>query len=201
MTSRAMTIGEIKFAKSIFKNSIDYSKVKIHNKKFIFFQPSNSGMTPNGEIYMNGAYSKDYSKLNGRGKGFLIHELVHVWQYQLNILNPITAAISENFAHAFDYSKAYQYTLNPDKDILDYDIEQQAAIIEDYYLIFVTGLSPVKGHMQNTLTQAKSQQLFQKVLGKFLINPGFARHTIECKKKNYGPPSQRRRVCRRVLQQ
>ena len=108
MASRIMTTGEIKLASQIFKTSIDYSKVIIHDKKYIFFQPENSGMTPNGEIYMNGSYSKDYSKLNGRGKGFLIHELVHVWQYQLNILNPITAAISENFAHVFDYSRAYR---------------------------------------------------------------------------------------------
>ena len=199
MASRIMTTGEIKLASQIFKTSIDYSKVIIHDKKYIFFQPENSGMTPNGEIYMNGSYSKDYSKLNGRGKGFLIHELVHVWQYQLNILNPITAAISENFAHAFDYSRAYRYTLDKQKDILDYDIEQQAAIIEDYYLIYKTGLSPVRGHMQNTLADAKNNQLFQSVRAKFLLNPSFARHIIECKKKSYGPPSQRRTACRRVL--
>lgn len=200
MTSRTMTEGEIKLAKRIFKDSINYNIVKIHNEKYIFFQPNNSGMTPNGEIYMNGSYSKDYSKLNGRAKSFLIHELVHVWQYQLNILNPITAAISQNFTNAFDYSKAYQYTLNPDKDILDYEIEQQAAIIEDYYLIYEAGLSPVAGHLQNTLSEAKSNQLFHKVLSKFLLSPAFARHTIECKKKSYGHPSQRRRVCRRMLQ-
>jgi len=200
MASRSLTAGEIKLAKRIFKDSIDYNKVKIHDKKYIFFQPSNSGMTPNGEIYMNGVYNKDYSKLNGRAKGFLIHELVHVWQYQLKILNPVTAAIFENFAHAFDYSKAYRYTLSPTKDILDYDIEQQAAIIEDYYLIYDAKLSPNASNLQNPMADVAANQLFHKVLSKFLVTPGFARHIIVCKKKKHGPPSQRRRTCKRVLQ-
>jgi len=51
MQERLLTQGEIKLAEKVFKSSIDYSKVKIHNKKYIFFQPDNSGMTPNGEIY------------------------------------------------------------------------------------------------------------------------------------------------------
>lgn len=157
-------------------------------------------MTPNGEIYVHGAYSSDYSKEGSQGKGFLIHELVHVWQFQLNILNPVTAAIFENIAHGFDYSKAYRYTLDPTKDILDYDIEQQAAIIEDYYLIYFASSLPVRGHMQNTLADAKKHQLFHRVLDKFRLNPGFARHIIECKRKRNGPPSQRRMICKKTLQ-
>jgi len=153
--------------------------------------------------YIHGAYRSDYSKESGQVKAFLIHELVHVWQYQLNILNPVLAAIAENISHAFDYAKAYKYTLTVDKDILDYEIEQQAAIIEDYYLIYIAGLLPVRGHMQNTLKEVKNKQLLHmqhKVLSKFILNPAFAKHVIECKKKNYGPPSQRRLRCRKVLQ-
>ena len=43
-------------------------------------------------------------------------------------------------------------------------------------------------------------QLFHKVLSKFLVTPGFARHIVVHKKKKHGPPGQRRRTCRRVLQ-
>jgi len=132
---RNLTAGEIALAKLIFKNSIDYTKVKVHNGKYIFFQPGNSGMTPNGEIYANGVYSNDYSRQSTLMKGFLLHEMVHVWQYQLNILNPVTSAIAENISHGFDYNRAYVYTLMEGKDLLDYGMEQQAAIVEDYYLV------------------------------------------------------------------
>ena len=60
MSGRSLTEGEIKLAKPIFKDSIDYSLVRVHDEKYIFFQPGNSGMTPNGEIYVDGAYSADY---------------------------------------------------------------------------------------------------------------------------------------------
>lgn len=55
MSGRALTAGEVVLAKRVFKDSIDYTKVKIHNKKYIVVQPNNSGMTPNGEIYVSGS--------------------------------------------------------------------------------------------------------------------------------------------------
>ncbi len=62
MEGRKLTQGEIALAKKIYRDSIDYPKVRIHKGKFAFFQPNNSGMTPNGEIYMSGnAYYTDYS--------------------------------------------------------------------------------------------------------------------------------------------
>ena len=53
MKKRALTEGEIELAKSIYKDSLNYDKITIHNHKYVFFQPKNSGMTPNGKIYMS----------------------------------------------------------------------------------------------------------------------------------------------------
>ena len=66
MSERALTAGEIALAKRMFKDSIDYSTVKIHNEKYLPVQPDESGMTPNGEIYAAGArtYSNDYALEN-----------------------------------------------------------------------------------------------------------------------------------------
>lgn len=198
MAGRNLTTGENHLAKTLFKNSIDYSKVKIHNKKYFFGQPSNSGMTPNGEIYIDGVYKKDYSVTSPALKAFFIHEMVHVWQYQLNILNPISAAIKESIMHFFDYAKAYEYTLDENKDLLDYKIEQQAAIIEDYYRVYNQSMLPVPGHLQNTTSLSAKKVLYQKVLMKFLANPNYARHQIVCKKSMHSKPSDRHIVCRRV---
>lgn len=198
MSGRALTSGEINLAKSIFKGSLDYNKVKIHNDKYLFFQPSNSGMTPNGELYIDGVYKKDYSTQGAALKGFFIHEMVHVWQYQLNILDPVAAAIWESITNFFDYSKAYHYKLDASKDILDYNIEQQAAIIEDYYRIFKEGLMPVPGRVENTTAYTVYKPLYQKVLAKFIANPVYAKHEIVCKKQIHGKPSERHVVCRRV---
>ena len=44
--------GEILMAAQVFKSSIDYSQVRVHNEEFLPFdlQPDDTAMTPNGEI-------------------------------------------------------------------------------------------------------------------------------------------------------
>ena len=81
MKDRLLTTGEITLAQSVYKDSVDYQKVKIHEHGKYFFQPNNSGMTPDGEVYAKGnAYVADYSVEPGGLQGFFIHEMAHVWQ-------------------------------------------------------------------------------------------------------------------------
>ena len=172
--SRSLTAGERRLANTVFGSSLNYSRIRIHDHRYVFFQPANSAMTPNGQIYMSrGAYAPDYSQLTQGSKGFLVHELAHVWQYQLRVLNPVWAAIGETFAHRFNYRNAYAYTLRADRDLLEYDIEQQAAILEDYYYVFVCGAAPGSGHLQNPGTQAQNRQRLQAVLQRFMDNPAY----------------------------
>ena len=199
MSERILTSNEIALAKKVFKNSINYKEVKIHDNKYIVFQPNNSGMTPNGEIYVSGVYKKDYSSQSASMQAFFIHEMVHVWQYQLKILSPVTAAITESIKHFFDYSKAYEYTLDGTKDLLDYNIEQQASIVEDYFRISIAGISLNPGRLQNDEGSIKNKAKYMLVLAKFLANPKYATHTIVCKTNKFGHPSQRRTICNRVL--
>ncbi len=175
MKKRKLTSGEIALATSIFGKSIDYDKVHIHNHGYVFFQPKHSGMTPKGNLYMKGkrAQSKDYSLEPEATKGFFIHEMVHVWQHQLKVLNPTCAAIKENFRHWFNYLKAYKYTLEEKKDLLEYRIEQQASIIQEYYYLRVANKPGLIEEVSNPLNEIMSKQLFQKVLAKFLLNPSY----------------------------
>jgi len=158
-------------------------------------------MTPNGQIYVSGIYVSDYSATTTNLKSFFIHEMVHVYQHQMKILSPISAAIVETLRHGFDYDKAYFYSLDTSKDLLNYEIEQQAQIIEDYYRINILGVNPVtklgKEYMENTLAEVKTNTLFAVVLKKFTANPTYAKHEISCKVKRSGKT--RRNICKRVL--
>ena len=85
-SSRPLREGEIRMAYKIFKNSIDYSQVRVHNEEFLPFglQPDNTAMTPNGELYFNPTrFKEDFSLADEGDKHWFIHEMVHVWQYQL----------------------------------------------------------------------------------------------------------------------
>jgi type VI secretion system secreted protein VgrG len=65
MSERALTAGEIALAQRLYKDSINYTTVKVHNEKYLPIQPDESGMTPNGEIYISGSriYKDDYAAL------------------------------------------------------------------------------------------------------------------------------------------
>ncbi len=49
MSLRRMTYGELTLARSIFENTIDYSKVWIDNEKYLPGQGERTAMTPNGK--------------------------------------------------------------------------------------------------------------------------------------------------------
>lgn len=182
---RSLTAGEILLARDIFGGSINYSRVVVHNEKYAFFQPDNSGMTPNGEIYIAGIYSTDYSTQSPQRKAFFIHEMVHVWQYQIGVFSTgvIGAAIWEMITEGFDYASAYPYVLNVSRDLTDYDLEQQASIIEDYFRLTRLSLEPRRARLPyqrvsredppGTPTRAR----YEKVLSKFLRDPTYGKRT------------------------
>lgn len=45
MAERVLTSGEIGLAKKVFKDLLDYSAIKVHNKRYLPFQPDNSHRT------------------------------------------------------------------------------------------------------------------------------------------------------------
>jgi ethanolamine utilization protein EutQ (cupin superfamily) len=84
--SRELTPGEIQMAKKIFKDSINYAKVRIHNEGYFPFglQDANTAVTPNGEMYfLPDDFEEDFSISRDAKKLWFIHEITHVWQYQL----------------------------------------------------------------------------------------------------------------------
>src|SRR5687767_3894933 len=81
MASRQLTQGEIALATTVFGNSINYSQVRVHDQKHNIFQPNNTVVTPNGEIYYpSGLYSSEFSTASSGSKALFIHELSHVMQ-------------------------------------------------------------------------------------------------------------------------
>jgi len=169
---RNLTTGEKKIAQEIYGTSINYSKVKIHAGKYFFGQPDNSGMTPNGEIYAAGpAYHADYSAKDAYTQSFFIHEMGHVWQHQNSILNVVWSAVMEQIEHNLDYNKAYPYMLDADKTLTDYDIEQQASILEDYFGVVKRGINFRPGRIQNGGNKTERVKLLRAVLANFITDP------------------------------
>ncbi len=127
--TRSLSDGEIALARSIFGNSIDYSKVRLIRGKWWPFQPRNAAMAPNGNIYFHpaaGGWSDDFADEPLFRQGFFIHEMTHVWQAQNGgrLYLPL-------MRHPFC---RYQYELKTGKPFRRYGIEQQAEIVRHRFL-------------------------------------------------------------------
>jgi len=182
--ARQLTAGEIALVREIYKDTIRYRDVKVHRGKYFFKQPPGSGMTPNGEIYVaddpkrgNFLYKDDYSTESPALKAFFIHEMAHVWQYQNNILRVKISAVLGQVRHLGKYNKMYKYTLEEGRNLFDYGIEQQAAIIEDYYIVVKENMPEFcAGRIQNQCSPAKKKELLEKVMADFIFDPTCSRN-------------------------
>jgi hypothetical protein len=128
--SRPLTEGETALARSVFRNAIDYARVRIVRGRWWPFQPRNVAMAPNGNIYFppdGPLWSADFGAEPLHLQGLFIHEMTHVWQsqrwgkwYLLLMRHPFCR---------------YRYTYEPRRPFVRYGIEQQAEIVRHVCLL------------------------------------------------------------------
>lgn len=173
--NRGLTENEKALAETVFRDALDYERIRIHDAKYIFFQATNVLMTPNGQIYAPGTmYRADYAAEPLNYQELFIHESAHVWQYQIGVLNPKLSGLFEFVRNGFDYNKAYRYVLESGRDLIDYGMEQQAAMIADYFLVEKCG-ECFGRHNANGESDERKKELLAQVMAKFIADPSYAR--------------------------
>jgi hypothetical protein len=162
--SRALTAGEVAMSKLVFADSVDYSKVRVHNGEYLWFglQDDDTAMTPNGEMYFNPKrFKEDFSASVVSDRHWFMHEMVHVWQHQLGY--------SVRWNGMQRWKLQYSYSLEADKRLGDYDMEQQGQVIADYFAIHILK-APTAASTFDYQTP-EGQQLYLAVLADFLGDP------------------------------
>ena len=167
MSSRPLTAGEAAIVRRVFGDSIDLGRVRIHSRRWLpWVQPADSGMAPRGHVYMHGvAWREDYAAATAGFRGWFVHEMTHVWQYQNRVLVPLWAGAWQMIRLRGDYRRAYDYVADPGRDLTSYNLEQQARIVEHWYLAEVEGLRPV----------GYDREAVRSVLARFRQDPAYPR--------------------------
>lgn len=137
---RRLTAGETELARSVFGSSIDYDKVRIHHGRLIpALQNARTAMSPFGVMhYPPALYEADFSQSNKRH--LFIHEMTHIWQHTLGLQLWLDGSI---LACKGGYGRdlpAYRYDhyLNGRTCLSEFNMEQQADIIADYFVFRVS---------------------------------------------------------------
>ena len=122
---RPLTQEEVAIAEPAFQESVDLEKVRIiDGGPLMRIFP---GLTIGNHItFPAGKYDFEEE----RYRALLIHELVHVWQYQKFGPGYAFSSVWENLTE----DHTYQVNFVEGQALRDYDIEEQAEIITEWYL-------------------------------------------------------------------
>ncbi|OLF37489.1 type IV secretion protein Rhs [Psychrobacter sp. Cmf 22.2] len=120
--SRKLSKAETKLARSVFGDSIELDAVQLKTAWWVL---KNYAVSPNGNIYFHPEdWVADFSNASLSKQSWLIHELTHVWQLQQG-LKVVRGAI---------INRRYEYDLKLGKPFFKYGIEQQARMVQDYFI-------------------------------------------------------------------
>lgn len=119
---RHLTDGEKLMAKSVFGDSLILDNIQLKTAWWVL---KGYAVSPNGNIYFHPSdFIADFSEQNLAKRAWLIHELTHVWQLQQGI-HVVKKAL---------FNRKYRYQFVKNKPFLAYGVEQQARMVEDFYI-------------------------------------------------------------------
>jgi hypothetical protein len=162
---RPLTTGEIAMASLLFGDAVDYRVVYVHNRRYMPFQPRNCAMTPNGSIYFDKSCCLvDFSAGTLSAQHWFMHEMTHVWQYQLGYPVRLRGALRIGLS--------YRYRLGPDKTLADFNMEAQGDLLADYFALKYRAAPQVMRGRDD----AYRLDLYERVLADFLRHPADRSH-------------------------
>ena len=121
---RRLTAGELAAARGVFGEAIAWDRVRIYARGFTPFQPKHVAVSPLGAVHFRRADCLADFSTRWNDMAWLIHELVHVWQHQTGVPVIVRGLLERRYAYG---------VLDPGKPLAGYGIEQQAAIVEDWF--------------------------------------------------------------------
>jgi len=172
---------------TVFQDSLDIDAITFRKSKVTDYMIEKLGAEAfalGNAMHMHTRYEEN-DPLNITPWHF-IHENVHIWQHQ----HCDTQAPTLLYALAHDIYNEYAgqdapeerqhvpyfYRLTEDRDLSDYNREQQASLIADYFRILDGGYPIYLDINQN---YKRDMHLYESTLKNFLENPSYIQHKCE----------------------
>lgn len=119
---RRLTPAEVKLIHKVFGDQFETENVWVHLSPTAYKDVA--GAVASGrEVYFYGRNrSNDFTQEDANAQGVFLHEMTHIWQFQTD--RRFTVVVNDQ----------YEYTIEANSRFEDFNIEQQAAMMEDYLL-------------------------------------------------------------------
>ena len=129
--ARPLTPGERRLAKSVFADAVRLDQVRVHGGGFGAF-----AVTLGAHLFMpRHLASDDLSSADLLSQALLVHELMHVWQFQTRPVATLAswAAVAASGGYGPGLP-GYRYSL-PLAAFASLNLEQQASVVEHAFLL------------------------------------------------------------------
>jgi len=130
---RSLTEGEISLLKGVFGNGLNYDDIRID----VGGIPASKDKGPTAITHYDTMRfpepSEDFSLEGVRGRAWLVHEAVHVWQWEQYKIDTYEKGSQLWVSKGGDYAAAYKWSLSD--EFPDMNIEQQASAVASRYLV------------------------------------------------------------------
>jgi hypothetical protein len=130
--ARELSETEERMARDVFRNSLpSWGRIRISDalgyddRPFTLNEMGLYFINAGPEVYEDAALAQDYKGFGAR-KAILIHEMTHVWQYYHGY------SVELRSLWANSRGAGYAYTVGENWD--DYNVEQQAHLVEDWFM-------------------------------------------------------------------
>ncbi len=136
MPRRSITSGERGLLRSVFEETLPYASLRVDTNDHNLGGKTNS-ITPEEIPYFSTTiWCADFSDatVDIGDKSIFIHEFMHVWQFYHGVHKAL-GFVWQGLRHIRNYEDVYPYDLSDSSDLLDFNFEQQAAIIQDFWLV------------------------------------------------------------------
>jgi hypothetical protein len=132
MPTRGLTGGERAVLKFVFGDTLSqYTLITTNDANR--GGEDNSITYPDMPHYSRKIWCPDFSAASAETWTF-VHEFGHVWQFRY-ATHPISGWLQNVMRHPVHYDLNYYYDLMKSDDFYDYNIEQQAAMVADYWSV------------------------------------------------------------------
>jgi len=135
MPTRTLTDNEKKYLRFVFGETLPYETQKITTNDANRGGAGNSITYSDTPHYSTQIWCPDFTVVGAQTWVF-IHEFGHVWQ-SIYAKSPISGFLENVMSHPLDYDLNYAYDMMKSTDFYDYNIEQQASIVADYWAVSV----------------------------------------------------------------
>lgn len=146
---------EIEMAKTIFGDSINYHRVRIDETAYL-------GPKQHHFCYVSFYMINSWGAMQN---STLIHELVHVWQYEnMGAVYMPRALWAQTTKEGYNYGGKdnLKLSLLTQRTLFDYNLEQQGDIIADYFRI-KNGTSPYWGNANSSNLGLYERIIYEKL--------------------------------------